>query len=1375
MKKRMLAMLLTLCMVITLLPVTGHAASSEKAKDSEYVLLLDLNKRNNESFAKFVEYDSNGWPAAYFNPNSSDFKNLFYYTKSENRYARLFIYDCWQTRSQIESDFSDTQDQNDVWLHSNKNSVTGTNAYEFTLAYKDKNGYHHLLRDDNYKNVDEAPSDKNEHHYHGVYFTKNTGWNAGSASFYIAYPSFTFFRISETEDVSTTRLAAVKAAVHSFLEQLKNNPKAKVQIIGFAGRQAFAAGKYTFVSTVKDYTNDLLSIETNYDTLVAAVDDLALLNMEGNITNEDRLYSYTSEALKKAVNTNWTTDARTVVLFQSHNPSKYSTSDSVYAHAWAQTDAADDAIAQASNLKKKNVSVYSIGLLASGYEVAPLRLNNYGNTTKVAAYSDTYTLDDFFQGVSSNYDSNVTSLAGVKSSTAVDTKYTVYAQSADDLDNAFNYVIEQTETFDSTQRALSVTVNAEERNETGVGPTRAVPVPDATVTLFVGTDSKVQGKTNSNGVCMLNVSKLSESELSQATISASKTVSVGTAANGNGRDALYAYYPKDTTDKDDDGNSTERIRYEYQLHSETIDSAGIWRGVNYSDVEDNRLVLTLKEPRIYYNLSVCYLANDKTSKSDSYKGSLKKMLKEYSKCIAQATDGHVMIGKVVLFSTSSLMNFFDPSHFAAMSDIHIETRVKDDGVRWHNVKVHSNSNRGGFYHTDQASSQHDIDHFSYLKDADTYKGGTIFPRIQLSGTMDESDFSFIKNPVSYAKTVTHESGHYLLFLYDEYGHPKSSSDESLVEWNKKDRPYANFGLMDYQYTDVELSNMAVDYAGLACLTNKTAANSTKQYYFTDQSCEDRLETILTGGIKIGDWSLVFSPYAASYDKVKAGENRTAAYSYSELSDDDFLLLPSSAASLFSGEEITEDYFDDLRYTTEELGEVRFDGSEDSVAVTVSGGGDYALYCMRAADDGYAEIELTEVDGVRTGTLPLEDADLAELRLVSADTQQYNILYLDRTGKTDVGYLYHSADNCVEGYVSNDEEASYLFEAVNLAYENGDYVSVNQALRIIPETDAAITGGEIYSVAARGAEIDYSTLTWFKQTEDGWRALTTDCTRESNGNIGVRGDLDGAGLYALMAQRAKNTEVLPVTELSYTQSQTNDALVTLRFADPNETSKFYQVYYSENPISDTSADDVMMKFFDADSPELTLDLVERGSTFYAAVEVILEDGSRSALSTITLTAGEADSDGDGIPDWYCSEHLLWPDSGEEKDIAASDDDGDGYTNLQEYQMGTDPRDPESPAVGRAAVYAERTESGVSATVYGSLRLTGAEVKLIAARYDADGKLLGTTTKALALTGGAVAEAEIVIPEDAHCSLIRLYILDPTDGFRPLATAWQQDIS
>ena len=83
-------------------------------------------------------------------------------------------------------------------------------------------------------------------------------------------------------------------------------------------------------------------------------------------------------------------------------------------------------------------------------------------------------------------------------------------------------------------------------------------------------------------------------------------------------------------------------------------------------------------------------------------------------------------------------------------------------------------------------------------------------------------------------------------------------------------------------------------------------------------------------------------------------------------------------------------------------------------------------------------------------------------------------------------------------------------------------------------------------------------------------------------------------------------------------------------------------------------------------------------YRVSVVSVLEDGSRSAVSSTVVRAGEADRDGDGIPDWFMNQYHLWPKDG--TDISGNDMDGDGLTNLEEYLEGTDPIVPQTVKSG-----------------------------------------------------------------------------------------------
>ena len=77
-----------------------------------------------------------------------------------------------------------------------------------------------------------------------------------------------------------------------------------------------------------------------------------------------------------------------------------------------------------------------------------------------------------------------------------------------------------------------------------------------------------------------------------------------------------------------------------------------------------------------------------------------------------------------------------------------------------------------------------------------------------------------------------------------------------------------------------------------------------------------------------------------------------------------------------------------------------------------------------------------------------------------------------------------------------------------------------------------------------------------------------------------------------------------------------------------------------------------------------------------------DGNGNLIGQARLGA---DSDGDGLPDWWEYAHGLNPFSAVGNDGANGDPDGDGWTNMQEFLAGTDPRDATSkPGANGTAV-------------------------------------------------------------------------------------------
>ena len=72
-----------------------------------------------------------------------------------------------------------------------------------------------------------------------------------------------------------------------------------------------------------------------------------------------------------------------------------------------------------------------------------------------------------------------------------------------------------------------------------------------------------------------------------------------------------------------------------------------------------------------------------------------------------------------------------------------------------------------------------------------------------------------------------------------------------------------------------------------------------------------------------------------------------------------------------------------------------------------------------------------------------------------------------------------------------------------------------------------------------------------------------------------------------------------------------------------------------------------------------------------------DSSALGLHAIQVIDATLDADHSGIPDWWEMEYALEPGS---PALAAADTDGDGLSNLQEYRLGTNPRNPDTDGDG-----------------------------------------------------------------------------------------------
>jgi len=71
-------------------------------------------------------------------------------------------------------------------------------------------------------------------------------------------------------------------------------------------------------------------------------------------------------------------------------------------------------------------------------------------------------------------------------------------------------------------------------------------------------------------------------------------------------------------------------------------------------------------------------------------------------------------------------------------------------------------------------------------------------------------------------------------------------------------------------------------------------------------------------------------------------------------------------------------------------------------------------------------------------------------------------------------------------------------------------------------------------------------------------------------------------------------------------------------------------------------------------------------FYSTTGPVVVTVSGVASNSLVFVVGDTDVDGDGLADWWETQYF-----GNLNQTASGDPDGDGLTNLQEYQQGRNP--------------------------------------------------------------------------------------------------------
>ena len=731
------------------------------------------------------------------------------------------------------------------------------------------------------------------------------------------------------------------------------------------------------------------------------------------------------------------------------------------------------------------------------------------------------------------------------------------------------------------------------------------------------------------------------------------------------------------------------------------------------------LTLHLHEPRMLVDLSLCYYAYDEIENGEDYYRAIKNLMNNISLNLAQATDGHVVVNRGYIFRTNIRENFYitpdEDGNYdyanaptSAMADIRIISAQDERN----SISIQSNAIVGGYYSNAPRNPNTDNEKWLFAFDFGKLESGKQeFPRVQMSSYNYSWDHTFNENYSAeqdkYSMAIVHELGHYLLDLYDEYNYLSWNDKEKKYTYadckRPKDAPFR--GMMENVRKDLDMSS-ADDYRYITAAEKDISdKEKTSQWMYFGKSCEDALADLLTTGkIKIEEGSLAYSdtytekscfanpiPYKAEYTKrenrrradydyaalvIEDGEGNVVKDNIVDLRDPGNWTVHGTRTAAVSGIHA----YEEMVLTTDVAADVTAWPSGEKVQIGISQKEGTEVYLYSRTSNGDIESSVTEVpvhDG--QAEVNLARGNECELTVVVKDGDKYigNTYTLERSFRSSEGYGFMSSDRTVMGVVLPEKEDEYTFLNMDGVYRQGEYVSVNHAVQITSANKAAAQG-QFVSAATAYSDIDFSSVTWFKYDGKEWTELPTEIEAEQDLTMSAVCDYVGDGTYVLMAKPAAKASLKTPANLAFSEDTSCDGCGTLSFEDSNPDSRYYDIYISDKPFTPGNPGDAVRERQYAEENSCQISFPERDKDYYIAVAAVAGNGAVSPLSEVLQVHSKAaDTDGDGIPDWYCDKYSLWPYTGGEKNIADNDDDRDGLTNLEEYRGGSSPVNPYDP--------------------------------------------------------------------------------------------------
>lgn len=686
--------------------------------------------------------------------------------------------------------------------------------------------------------------------------------------------------------------------------------------------------------------------------------------------------------------------------------------------------------------------------------------------------------------------------------------------------------------------------------------------------------------------------------------------------------------------------SYNNVLYVLRLHSMEIDNHGTWQRTKFNGKD---ITLKLNSPRYLINMSLCYYYDNT---SGDYYDDIVEMIDIYARELNQATDGYLQLNSIAIFNTSNATDFYNSSLRASMADIRIEdlTDIHSNATVW---TYNGKSYTGGFF-----------------SDTLITRNGS-YSRIQMSKETRNLFEIGTSTVTEWAQSLTHETGHYVLCMADEYlngnGVPWGNG---LNEHRRPNGTKSNFGLMEYQWTDIEMS-VETDYTYLNSNNYKGNAEwETNQYFANGMDCWSWFKYRFTNTYADGETVEIKVPNGSavrehSNDMVDVtiidARNQTRTRS---------AVAATSSYSLANAAEAATEQFVSALPQNDKVAFSIFsvDGSKPTVYVNDYTASDYQKVTVSGSGKNYSTDDI-ELNQYGRATIKVETSDGTknfDIALVEGE----EIEFVDKTNT--IGYSGNAtADGKAYFVVSKDGNVA-----------NGNLNSVSEVVSI---TSSDLTSGTLYAIISKTDDIDFSSVSWYKLIGEKWIRISSTMADDEHSSIRVSTPVKADGVYAVMANAANSS--IESADGQYFTAQANeerDGSVTVSINYAENDILGYYVYFDNKNIETDKLESARCVFYDGADNNVNIRMEEKGSLCYVYVVAKFENGTRKALGDVVCAVtSEYCVAGSKIPYWWVCQYRL--NEYEDQVVDNLDYDNDGYTNYQEYINGTDPTVADVPSV------------------------------------------------------------------------------------------------